>query len=117
MLAVARLAGMPLVTTPAGTSTRRLLDQALASAAVTTRVAVETGQREAIIPLVLAGAGTSFLPASFAAEAGRQGAVVATLDPPLHRRIGLIHRRGPLTPAARSFTELAVTSVSVSAPA
>src|SRR3954468_7656198 len=63
VLPVARLANMPVVATPAGTSTRRLVDQALATAEIEPVVAVETTQREALLPLVLAGAGTSFLPA------------------------------------------------------
>jgi DNA-binding transcriptional LysR family regulator len=106
-LPVTRLAGMALVATPPGTSTRRLVDEALASADIRTRIAVETDQREAILPLVLGGAGTTFLPAPLAAEAGRRGATIASLDPPLVRRIGIVHRSGPLSPAARAFLELA----------
>ena len=106
-LPVGRLRGMPLVTTPPGTSTRDLLDRALASAGVEPLIAVETSQREAIAPLVLGGAGTSFLPAGLARPLAAQGAVVARLVPTLTRTIGLIHRSSPLTPAARAFVELA----------
>ena len=106
-LPVGRLRGMPLVTTPPGTSTRDLLDRALASAGVEPLIAVETSQREAIAPLVLGGAGTSFLPAGLAQPLAAQGAVVARLVPTLTRTIGLIHRSSPLTPAARAFVELA----------
>jgi DNA-binding transcriptional LysR family regulator len=106
-LPVARLRGMPLVTTPPGTSTRDLLDRALASAGVDPLIAVETSQREAIAPLVLSGAGTSFLPARLAEALAAQGAVVARLVPTLTRTIGLVHRAAPLTPAARAFVELA----------
>src|SRR5947209_8637413 len=106
-LPVGRLAGMPLVTTPAGTSTRDLLDRALAAARVVPLIAVETSQREAIAPLVLGGAGTSFLPRSMADTLAAQGAVVARLVPGLSRTIGLLHRASPLTPAARAFVELA----------
>ena len=106
-LPVARLRGMPLVTTPSGTSTRDLLDRALASAGVDPLIAVETSQREAIAPLVLNGAGTSFLPARLAEPLAAQGAVVARLVPTLSRTIGLVHRPSPLTPAARAFVELA----------
>ena len=105
-LPVGRLAGMPLVTTPRGTSTRRLVDQALVSADIEPQVAVETTQREALLPLVLAGAGTCFLPEPLARDAARQGAVVARLDPALRRSIGLVWRDGPLSPAARSFIQL-----------
>jgi DNA-binding transcriptional LysR family regulator len=106
-LPVARLAGMPLVATPPGTSTRDLLDRALAAAGVAPTVAVETSQREAIAPLVLGGAGTSFLPRPMADALGAQGAVVARLVPGLSRTIGVLHRASPLTPAARAFVELA----------
>jgi DNA-binding transcriptional LysR family regulator len=106
-LPVAKLADMPLVTTPRGLSTRDLVDRALAAAGVEPRIAVETSQREAIAPLVLAGAGTSFLPAGLAKSLGAQGAVIARLVPTLTRTIGLVHRAAPLSPAARAFVELA----------
>ncbi len=104
---VAKLRDMPLVTTPRGLSTRDLVDRALAAAGVEPRIAVETSQREAIAPLVLAGAGTSFLPAGLAKSLGAQGAVIARLVPTLTRTIGLVHRAAPLSPAARAFVELA----------
>jgi LysR family transcriptional regulator, carnitine catabolism transcriptional activator len=106
-LPVARLRDMALVTTPPGTSTRDLLDRALASAGVDPHIAVETSQREAIAPLVLSGAGTSFLPARLAEPLAAQGVVIARLVPTLTRTIGLVHRASPLTPAARAFVELA----------
>jgi DNA-binding transcriptional LysR family regulator len=101
------LVDMPLVATPTGTSTRDLLDRALATADVAPVTAVEIAQREAIAPLVLSGAGTSFLPRPMAETLGAQGAVVARLVPALTRQIGLLHRPNPLTPAARTFVELA----------
>jgi LysR family transcriptional regulator, carnitine catabolism transcriptional activator len=106
-LPIAKLRDMPLVTTPRGLSLRDLLDRALASAGVEPLIAVETSQREAIAPLVLAGAGISFLPAGLAKPLAAQGAVVARLVPTLTRTIGLVHRPAPLTPAARAFVELA----------
>ncbi|HET8931373.1 MAG TPA: LysR substrate-binding domain-containing protein [Acidimicrobiales bacterium] len=107
-LPVRRLAEMPLITTPVGTATRRLVDDACATADVTATVAVETGHREALLPLVLAGAGTTFLPSPRAQIATAQGAVVASVDPPLNRTIGLIHREGPLSPAATAFVAVAL---------
>lgn len=107
-LPVRRLADMPLITTPVGTATRRLVDDACATAGVSATIAVETGHREALLPLVLAGAGTTFLPSPRAQIATAQGAVVASVDPPLTRTIGLIHREGPLSPAAAAFVAVAV---------
>jgi LysR family transcriptional regulator, carnitine catabolism transcriptional activator len=104
-LALAALAQRPLVTQRRGTSTRDAVDAALAGAEVT--VAVETDQREAIVPLVLAGAGAAVVPRPMATIARRDGAVVVPLRPPLWRQLGLIHRDAPLSPAAQAFIELA----------
>lgn len=104
---VRQLAGVPLITTPVGTSSRALLDGALARAALEPVIAVETQQREALLPLVLAGAGTALLPRPLAELAAQRGAVVAELRPPLRRTVGLIFRRGTLSPAARAFVEMA----------
>ena len=104
---VARLAGAPLITTPLGTSSRALVERALAAAAVTPVVAVETEQREALLPLVLAGAGSALLPGPLAEQARQRGAAVWELIPPLRRTVGLVHRRGTLSPAAHAFVDLA----------
>jgi LysR family carnitine catabolism transcriptional activator len=105
-LAAATLRDIPLVVSPSGTSTRMLLEQALEAVGVTPRIAVEAGAREAIVPLVLAGAGAALLPAPLAREAGRRGAVVRAARPSIVRRIGLVHRAGQLSPAARAFVAL-----------
>jgi DNA-binding transcriptional LysR family regulator len=106
------LAGWPVVATTAGTSTRRVLDEALAAAGVEPVIAVEVDQREAVVPLVLGGAGISFVPEAQAVAAGELGATVMRPDPPLTRAIGLVHRDRPLSPAARAFRSLAIDRVS-----
>lgn len=98
---------IPLVVGPAGTSTRMLLEQALAAVGVTPEIAVETAAREAVVPLVLAGAGAALLPAPLAHDAARRGAVIRAAKPAITRAIGLVHRPGPLSPAARAFLALA----------
>src|SRR5690606_28685052 len=70
---IERFAGFPLLTTPRGTSTRRLVDDALAEAGIEGVVAVETDHREALAPLVVAGAGAALLPEPLAERAVRQG--------------------------------------------
>jgi DNA-binding transcriptional LysR family regulator len=107
-LSLTQLADVPLVLSPRATSTRVLLEGALEEAGVTPRVAIETESREAIVPLVLAGAGTALLPAPLAREAERRGALVRSARPRIARQIGLIRRPGPLSPAARAFVELAL---------
>jgi DNA-binding transcriptional LysR family regulator len=102
------LAQTPLVLSPPGTSTRVLLEQALAAIGVTPQIAVETAAREATIPLVLSGAGAALLPAPLAREAERRGATVRPARPAITRQVGLIHREGVLSAAARAF--LAIVS-------
>ncbi|CAN5682841.1 LysR substrate-binding domain-containing protein [soil metagenome] len=110
------LARLPLITTPAGTSTRRQIDEAFAAADLTPNVLIETDHREAIGPLVLAGAGVSLLPRSVAEDAVRLGAVTREVTPRISRRIGIIHRTGPLSPAAQLFLSLAVPGTSPTTP-
>ncbi|HUA03664.1 MAG TPA: LysR substrate-binding domain-containing protein [Solirubrobacteraceae bacterium] len=107
-LGARELARTPLVVSPPGTSTRMLLEQALAAVGVTPQIAVQTAAREAIIPLVLAGAGAALLPSPIAAEARRRGATVRSARPQITRTVGLIHRQGPLSPAAAAFLALAI---------
>ena len=106
-LGARELARTPLVVSPPGTSTRMLLEQALATVGVTPQIAVQTAAREAIIPLVLAGAGAALLPAPLAREAQRRGATVRSARPRITRTVGLIHRQGPLSPAAGAFLAIA----------
>jgi LysR family transcriptional regulator, carnitine catabolism transcriptional activator len=101
-----RLAGLPLVTTPPGTSTRHLADDAFTGAGLRPTIAVETSHREVIVPLVLAGAGAALLPHELAADAAARGAEAHPVRPAITRRIGVAHRRGSLSPAARAFLEL-----------
>ena len=106
-LSSADFASMPLIVTPQGTSTRRLVDRVTAHTDQAPRIVVEINHREAILPHVLAGAGVSLLPAPMARDAQTRGAVVRSLRPQMKRRIGIIHRRGVLSPAATAMIELA----------
>jgi LysR family carnitine catabolism transcriptional activator len=100
------LAGLPMVTTPRGTSTRGILERAHELAGVEPVIAVETWAREAIVPLVVAGAGVTLLPAPLAEQAGRAGADVRRLEPSLARTITLCWRDAPRSPAAEAFVRL-----------
>lgn len=96
-----------LVTTPPGTSSRRLLEERFAAAGARPQVAVVTAQRDAVLPLVLAGAGGALVPEWLATVAVRLQATVGRPDPPIVRQVSLLHRPGPLAPAAERFCELA----------
>jgi len=77
---------------------------------VTPDIAVVAEQREAILPLVLAGAGATLYPRPLAEQAAQLGATVLALRPRLSRPVLLVHRRGPLSPAAAAFVALARTA-------
>lgn len=100
------LARLPLVTNPVGTSTRSLLDVLLAGVAAAPLIAVETDQRETVVPLVLAGAGAALLPRAMARAAAAQGAVVVPMASRLWRDLVMVHRGGTLSPAGRAFVAL-----------
>lgn len=110
------LAGMPLVTTPPGTSTRRQTDEAFAAAGLEPVVAVETDHREGIIEMVQAGAGAAIVPAPLAVRASGSSATVRPISPRIRRRIGLVQRPGPLSPAAQAFKAIAVPDTPARAP-
>jgi LysR family carnitine catabolism transcriptional activator len=111
-LTVAQAVAFDLIVTPPGTNSRAILESALSGANVPLRVAVETPHRAAIVPLVLAGAGATLLPRSMAEDAARQGARIATLEPPVVRRVQLLWRREPLSPAGRAFVRIVLEATS-----
>jgi DNA-binding transcriptional LysR family regulator len=100
---LSQLAGVPLLGTPRGFTQRDLVERALRSAGVRTRVAVEVPQRDAIIELVAAGTGVAFVVDEARDAAVARGLELRPVDPPLHQPFGLIHRSVPLSEAARSF--------------
>lgn len=103
------LGELPVVATPEGTSSRRLLDEGLEMVGLVPKVAVVTAQRDAVVPLVLAGAGAALVPLALATLASSLGATMTRPAPSIVRQTALLHRPGALTPAARRFTELATT--------
>lgn len=109
-----RLQGVPLVAGPPETSTRRLLDEAFAAAGLTPNVAVVSAQREALLPLVLAGAGATLLPRPLADVAKQLGCAVAVPTPAVRRKVVLARRESPLTPAAARFVDLALAAAGTS---
>ncbi len=103
---ISELADVALIVTPPGTSMRRLIDAAFADAGISPTIAVQTEQRESILPLVGAGAGAGILPGPLATTAATANVVTAALSPPVRRTIGLVWRDGPISPAAQAFIEL-----------
>jgi DNA-binding transcriptional LysR family regulator len=106
-IAVDELADMPMVAPPVGSSSRKLLDDVFARNHRAPHVVVETAQREALLPLVLAGAGAALVPSALADVARTLGCVTCPVRPSIGRDVLLVHRDAALTPAAAAFVALA----------
>jgi DNA-binding transcriptional LysR family regulator len=104
------LATLPLILAPPGTSSRGVVIAALTALGIDPFVGVEVESREAVVPLVLAGAGVGFVPTAQAESARAQGATATRTTPPLVRKIGLLHRPGRLSPAASAFLALSMAN-------
>ena len=85
-----RLAELPLITAPVGTSTYEQLAVALAAIGEVLTPVIETDHRDTIVPLVRAGAGAAWvLPRAVAeATAFLPGLVLAGTPPPSPARSG-----------------------------
>ena len=104
---LAQLADVPLLLPPEGAPVREAVEAAFAAAGAAPRVAVECGHLEALANMVMEGAGAAFFPAAFAEAWGRAGALVRATRPAPIREIGIVHRAGPLSPAAAAFVAVA----------
>ncbi|MEV0568103.1 LysR family transcriptional regulator [Dactylosporangium sp. NPDC050588] len=105
---LADLAGLELLGVPRGSASRLLVESALRAAGVRTRVVVESGQRDLITDLVIAGAGAAFMPDVATPAAVARGAVVRRVVPALRLPYGIVHRPGELSAAARAFLDHAL---------
>jgi DNA-binding transcriptional LysR family regulator len=106
-LEIQALAGHPLIAFSTGSSTRRLVDRALASAGAELRIAVEANELALVRSLAASGLGVAILPRSFVERPGPRVASRPVV-PTLRMTVALWWRRGrPLSPAARGFVQFA----------
>jgi DNA-binding transcriptional LysR family regulator len=99
------LTGLRLVVGQPGTGMRRVADAILAT--TDCRIAVQIEQREALLPLVLAGVGVAVVADSWRPLAHSAGLAVRTLatDEVLH--VGLVRPASRTSPAADAFLRVA----------
>jgi LysR family transcriptional regulator, transcription activator of glutamate synthase operon len=104
-LPITALAGQPLIAFQHGSSTRRLVDAALARAGVHPRISLEANDFALVRSLVAQGVGLAILPRSFLERPG-PAISFRPLSPGLRMPVVLWWRRGrTLSPAARAFVE------------
>jgi DNA-binding transcriptional LysR family regulator len=103
-LALADLAGLPLISLPRGTGLRARVDEAAAAAGIRLHVAFEASTPEALANLAAQGLGVAFLPGPFAEHRSDQLAVLPISPPRLRGRLVLAWRAsGPPSPAGRAL--------------
>ncbi len=112
VIPVGALEDLPLLV---GRSTKAELIRLLDGFGVTPHIAVESDHREALLPIILSGSGVALLPPKLALDAAKLGAVICHLDPPITRTVVMLHRKGPLSPAAMAFLDVAAELLPVSA--
>lgn len=98
----ADLEGERLIVSQPGSLMRRLVDEVLASG-VDVRIAAEVAHRTSILPMVLSGFGHAVLPSSWTMLARQAGATVRPIEPTTSLKTAAVHRKAPLTPAARAL--------------
>jgi len=104
-LSVGKLAGRRLIAFQRGSSTRRVVDGALARAGVEPRIALEANDFALVRALVARGIGLAILPRSFLERPGPRIAV-RPLEPALRMTVALWWRRDRrLSPAAQTFVD------------
>ena len=107
-LRVERLAEHALIAFQPGSSTRAMVDAALARAGVEPRVAVEANDLALVRSMAARGLGVAVLPRSFAELPGPR-VTVRPLQPTMRMEVVLWWMRGRrLSPAARAFVEFTV---------
>jgi DNA-binding transcriptional LysR family regulator len=82
---------------------RAAVGAAIRDAGIRMRPSVLTRHREALVPLVRAGAGVAFANRRYAELATEAGLVARRLTPSVCCEYVLLHREGSLSPAARGF--------------
>jgi len=99
------LVGVPFVAITAGEGLRQQLDQVFAELGAEPTIAIETSEREMLVPFVAAGLGVALVPEGFARARPAKGLTIHELDPSLRRPIGAVIANGEISVLARAFLD------------
>lgn len=104
VVALADLAGQPLISLPHGSGLRARLDEAYAAAGLSQHVAFEASSPEVVADLAAHGLGVAFLPGPFA-EFRKDRLAVLQIEPaePRGRLVLAWRASGPVSPAGRAL--------------
>jgi DNA-binding transcriptional LysR family regulator len=109
-LPIRQLPDIPVIATPPDIVGRRVVESLMRRTDVQRRVAVVTGHRHMIIPLVVAGTGMAWTYLRDAEVAASLGAVVRRVEPTVTMPFSIMHRSASLSRAARQFLETLPTA-------
>ncbi len=107
----ADLADRPFVMREEGSATRRAVEDALATAGITPRVAMELGSNAAVAGAVAAGAGVGVVPARMVRDQIEVHALEVRGLAFLRPFVLVTERDRPLSPAAEAFVEICTGTV------
>lgn len=102
------LPDLPVIAVTSGALGRVTIEAALRRASRRTKLGVVTAHRQAVVPLVAAGAGMAWTTASVVDNSGESGVVPRAMEPPVLVDLAIMHRPGVLSPAARALLETAL---------
>jgi LysR family cyn operon transcriptional activator len=106
-LPVRALGELPMILPTRGSLRRVAFDLMFAELGITPTVAFESDERASWTPAVLAGVGCCVWYRTQGDAGGAYGAEVRSLDPPLRRPIGVVHRPAEESPAVAALASLA----------
>jgi len=102
------LVGVPVVALTAGEGLRQQLDQVFAELGAEPSIAIETSEREMLVPFVAAGLGVALVPEGFARARPAKGLTIHDLNPPLRRPIGAVIANGEVSTLVQAFLDALV---------
>ena len=105
---VADLRDRPIVATRRGSAITSVVEARFAEAGEPLHLALESGDPFLLRSLAARGFATALLPRSLTALEGPV-VEVRSLQPPAHLPVGLVWRRGPNAPAARTFVDFVLS--------
>jgi len=102
------LVGVPVVALTAGEGLRQQLDQMFSELGTEPTIAIETSEREMLVPFVAAGLGVALVPEGFARARPAEGLTIHDLAPPLRRPIGAVIPEGDVSALVQAFLDALV---------
>src|SRR5437764_3926431 len=102
----AALVDLPLVTLTSGEGLRQQLDLVFAELDAEPNIAIETSEREMLVPFVAAGLGVAIIPEGFARARPAKGLRIHDIDPVVRRDIGAVIAEGEVSTLVREFLDV-----------